>query len=147
MRNKINKKGNMNAFSILSISIGLLLLISSVGYLIGAGAGINGYNVSIDTRFNNVDIQNLTGIEYFTNGTLEDVTSYNQSNITQTESGMISATNALYGTRDLIKDMVLITPLAGTAFGDLIDELIVGFFGLIILVLIVQLITGRNLTS
>ena len=141
----MNKKGSMNAFSMLMIGLSFLVLLSGVGYIIGGLADT--HNVTINTEFNNVDLQNLTGIEYFTNGTLNYDSSYNVSNTTQTESGYITAVNTLTGTKALIRDLVLVTPLAGTQFGDLLDELIVAVFAIIILTIIVQLLLGRTLTS
>ena len=145
MERKMNKKGSMNAFSMLMIGLSFLVLLSGVGYIIGGLADT--HNVTINTEFNNVDLQNLTGIEYFTNGTLNYDSSYNVSNTTQTESGYITAVNTLTGTKALIRDLVLVTPLAGTQFGDLLDELIVAVFAIIILTIIVQLLLGRTLTS
>jgi len=145
MERKMNKKGSMNAFSMLMIGLSFLVILSGVGYIIGGLADT--HNVTINTEFNNVDLQNLTGIEYFTNGTLNYDSSYNVSNTTQTESGYITAVNTLTGTKALIRDLVLVTPLAGTQFGDLLDELIVAVFAIIILTIIVQLLLGRTLTS
>tara|TARA_Y100000004_G_C8914334_1_gene412380 strand:- start:824 stop:1261 length:438 start_codon:yes stop_codon:yes gene_type:complete len=145
MERKMNKKGSMNAFSMLMIGLSFLVLLSGVGYIIGGLADT--HNVTINTEFNNVDLQNLTGIEYFTNGTLNYDSSYNVSNTTQTESGYITAVNTLTGTKALIRDLVLVTPLAGTQFGDLLDELIVAVFAIIILTIVVQLLLGRTLTS
>lgn len=145
MERKMNKKGSMNAFSMLMIGLSFLVILSGFGYIIGGLADT--HNVTINTEFNNVDLQNLTGIEYFTNGTLNYDSSYNVSNTTQTESGYITAVNTLTGTKALIRDLVLVTPLAGTQFGDLLDELIVAVFAIIILTIIVQLLLGRTLTS
>ncbi len=143
----MNNKGALNVFSMFGLGLTLILVIAGVGYLIGTGA--NTYNVTVNTTIGGNDLtsQEFLGLEYFTNGTQNADTSFNLTNTTQTEGGGISFIESLTGTKLLLADMVQLTPLGGTAFGDLLDDLIVALFAGIILILVLQFFLGRTLTS
>jgi hypothetical protein len=143
----MNNRGAFNLFSIFGVALILVLVVSGVGYLIGNGLGA--YGQTFNTTIGGVDITSpeFAGIEYFVNGTQNANSSVNVTNVTQTESGGISFIQSLQGTRLLLSDMVQLTPLGGTAFGSLIDELILAFFAGMILILTLQFFLGRTLTS
>ena len=143
----MNNKGALNVFSMFGLGLTLILVIAGVGYLIGTGA--NTYNVTVNTTIGGNDLtsQEFLGLEYFTNGTQNANSTFNLTNTTQTEGGGISFIESLTGTKLLLADMVQLTPLGGTAFGDLLDDLIVAFFAGIILILVLQFFLGRTLTS
>ena len=143
----MNNKGALNVFSMFGLGLTLILVIAGVGYLIGTGA--NTYNVTVNTTIGGNDLtsQEFLGLEYFTNGTQNANSTFNLTNTTQTEGGGITFIESLTGTKLLLADMVQLTPLGGTAFGDLLDDLIVAFFAGIILILVLQFFLGRTLTS
>ena len=143
----MNNRGALNIASLFGMGLMLILVIAGVGYLIGSGAAT--YNVSVNTTIGGNDLtsQEFLGLEYFTNATQNAEQDFNLTNTTQSDAGGISFIDSLSGTKLLLADMVQLTPLGGTAFGNLIDDLIVAFFAGIIFILGFQLVFGRTLTS
>jgi|TARA_R100000084_G_scaffold69873_1_gene30978 hypothetical protein len=143
----MNNRGALNIASLFGMGLLLILVIAGVGYLIGSGAAT--YNVSVNTTIGGNDLtsQEFLGLEYFTNATQNAEQDFNLTNTTQSDAGGISFIDSLSGTKLLLADMVQLTPLGGTAFGNLIDDLIVAFFAGIIFILGFQLVFGRTLTS
>jgi len=143
----MNNRGALNIASLFGMGLMLILVIAGVGYLIGSGAAT--YNVSVNTTIGGNDLQSqeFLGLQYFTNATQNADQNFNLTNTTQSDAGGISFIDSLSGTKLLLADMVKLTPLGGTAFGNLIDDLIVAFFAGIIFILGFQLVFGRTLTS
>jgi len=143
----MNNRGALNIASLFGMGLMLILVIAGVGYLIGSGAAT--YNVSVNTTIGGNDLtsQEFLGLQYFTNATQNADQNFNLTNTTQSDAGGISFIDSLSGTKLLLADMVQLTPLGGTAFGNLIDDLIVAFFAGIIFILGFQLVFGRTLTS
>jgi len=143
----MNNRGALNIASLFGMGLMLILVIAGVGYLIGSGAAT--YNVSVNTTIggNDLQSQDFLGLQYFTNATQNADQNFNLTNTTQSDAGGISFIDSLSGTKLLLADMVKLTPLGGTAFGGLIDDLIVAFFAGIIFILGFQLVFGRTLTS
>ena len=143
----MNNRGALNIASLFGMGLLLILVIAGVGYLIGSGAAT--YNVSVNTTIGGNDLtsQEFLGLQYFTNATQNADQNFNLTNTTQSDAGGISFIDSLSGTKLLLADMVQLTPLGGTAFGNLIDDLIVAFFAGIIFILGFQLVFGRTLTS